>query len=116
MDSAAITEDRKRIDPKVAPPLSWRVVVSCTHIQYDAPMPEDPLAYMTLGQAWPQLIYVAECAPCHQRRRIDLRAMAVRLGADFPLRDLRMRLRCSACGSRQVTIATLWKNASGSET
>jgi hypothetical protein len=74
----------------------------------------DPLIYMSVGEAWPLLIYIAECTPCHVRRRIDLRAVAQRLGPDVPLWDLRVRLRCSACGSRSVTICTLRKD-SGSD-
>ncbi len=77
-------------------------------------MERDPLSYMTLGVAWREIVYTASCQQCHELRRVDLRALAERFGEDFPLGDVRSRLRCSTCGGRDVIICTRWKNVSSS--
>jgi hypothetical protein len=76
-----------------------------------AGMDQDPLLTMNLGQAWPEIVYTANCLHCHEIRRVDLKAMAERLGQDFPLLKLRERLKCQKCERKRITIATRWKSS-----
>lgn len=48
----------------------------------------------------------ASCNVCHHNRRLDLVVLRERLGPDAPAmaRDLIPRLRCDACGRRDVTL------------
>ena len=47
-------------------------------------MERDPLTHMSLDVAWREIIYTANCQGCRQRLRIDLKALAIRLGDRFP--------------------------------
>ena len=51
--------------------------------------------------------YGAYCRACKHHARLDLLKLRDHLGPDFPLVDIRKRLRCGRCRSRQVTIAFL---------
>lgn len=51
--------------------------------------------------------YGADCQSCLRSRRISLTRLRATLGDDFPLVNLRGRLKCATCGSRQITITFL---------
>lgn len=58
-----------------------------------------------LGELDHAFYYAAECQDCHYRVRLSLVRLRSQLGDDFPLIDLRSRLKCSQCGSRRIVIA-----------
>lgn len=66
---------------------------------------------MNLGQAAEQQVYLIECTACKHKAQIDLVAMAKSLGESFPLKDLRPRLKCDKCKSKQTIATILWKSA-----
>jgi transcription elongation factor Elf1 len=68
---------------------------------------------LTLAQAWPRIIYLAQCKACKHRTRVDLKAVAEKLGESFPINDLRPKLRCTACGHPDAIICTLYKESTG---
>jgi hypothetical protein len=70
---------------------------------------------MNLGQAAKEQVYLIECRACKHHAQVNLVAMAASLGESFPLADLRPRLRCSECGSRNTISTTLWKSSSATE-
>jgi hypothetical protein len=39
---------------------------------YSIAMDQDPLTYMTLGVAWREIVYTADCQKCGAFRRIDI--------------------------------------------
>jgi len=63
---------------------------------------------LPLCTAATQIAYGAECRRCKIIVRVDLEVMARRLGPQAQVRDIRPRLRCSRCGSRDPIICTLW--------
>ena len=67
------------------------------------------LLTLSVGVAWRGYVYTAECSACHHRTRVDLKKLADRLGDDFPLKNVRTRLRCGRCRSRRCTISLLDK-------
>ena len=44
------------------------------------------------------------CDSCRHNRKADLPALAERLGPDLPMSRAALRMRCSACGARDVSI------------
>lgn len=66
---------------------------------------------MTLAEAVSELVYLIECSACKHKARIDLTAMAAKLGDSFLVDDLRPRLKCAQCGSRNTIATTLWISA-----
>jgi hypothetical protein len=44
------------------------------------------------------------CADCRHRKRIAPAALARDLGYDFPLPDLKNRMKCSRCGGRDIEV------------
>jgi DNA-directed RNA polymerase subunit RPC12/RpoP len=54
--------------------------------------------------------YGASCQKCEHRSRLDLVKLRSYLGEAFPLVQIRKRLRCERCGSREVTIVFLAPN------
>jgi hypothetical protein len=44
------------------------------------------------------------CEVCCHNAEVDPAALARRLGYDYPIPDLKARMRCSRCGSRQVDV------------
>jgi hypothetical protein len=59
--------------------------------------------------------YGAYCGKCKHTARLSLVKLRARLGDDFPLRDVRPRLRCRRCRSRHIVITFLgWHQRSGS--
>jgi hypothetical protein len=67
---------------------------------------------LTLAEAVELIVYGASCDRCHETRRVDLAKLRDRLGPQFPVCDIRLRLRCSKCGTRKVIVVTLWQSAS----
>lgn len=66
---------------------------------------------MSLGQAAKDQVYLIECTRCKHKAQIDLTAMAKELGESFPLLELKARLKCSKCASKQTIFTTLWKSS-----
>jgi hypothetical protein len=66
---------------------------------------------MTLGQAAKEQVYLIECRACGHKAQVDLALMASTLGESFPLADLRPRLCCAKCGSKETIATTLWLSA-----
>ena len=54
--------------------------------------------------------YGAYCRRCKHSARISLVRLRARLGNDFPLVNVRERLRCEGCGSRAIVITFLAPN------
>ena len=48
--------------------------------------------------------YGCSCQSCLHTARLSLSKLHSHLGADFPLRIIRERLKCQICSSRKVTI------------
>jgi hypothetical protein len=63
---------------------------------------------LTLAEAATLIAYGVQCKRCWVTVRIDLAAMAERLGPTRLVRDIGPRLRCSRCGQREVILCTLW--------
>lgn len=70
---------------------------------------------LTLAEAVELIAYGASCNRCHETRRIDLAQLRDRLGPEFPVDDVRPRLRCSKCGNRRIITVTLWLSASSTD-
>ena len=51
--------------------------------------------------------YGAFCGKCKHTARLSLEKLRTRLGDDFPLKDVRPRLRCRRCRSRLIAITFL---------
>jgi hypothetical protein len=51
--------------------------------------------------------YGAYCRKCKHHARLSLVKLRAHLGDDFPLRDVRSKLRCQRCRSRQVVVTFL---------
>ena len=51
--------------------------------------------------------YGAYCGQCKHSARLSLVKLRARLGDDFPLLNVRERLRCKRCGSRHIIITFL---------
>jgi hypothetical protein len=51
--------------------------------------------------------YGAYCGKCKHTARLSLVKLRARLGDNFPLRDVRPRLRCRLCWSRHIVITFL---------
>jgi hypothetical protein len=67
----------------------------------------------TLGQVDDSYYYGASCSSCHRSKRLSLVRLRSLLGADFPLIELRKRLKCSTCGRKQLTIMFLAPGQAG---
>lgn len=68
------------------------------------------MEYPTLGAAKLSQVdnsyyYAASCNACGHKTRLSLLKLCAALGDDFPLVDVRTRLKCRQCGSRQIIIA-----------
>lgn len=70
---------------------------------------------MTLGRAAAEQVYLIECTACKHKAQIDLVAMAAELGESFPLADLRPRLKCAKCGSKETITTTLWLSSTATD-
>jgi hypothetical protein len=51
--------------------------------------------------------YGAFCGKCKHTARLSLVRLRARLGDDFPLKDVRPRLRCRRCRSRHIVVTFL---------
>jgi hypothetical protein len=49
----------------------------------------------------------AYCGKCRHAARLSLVKLRARLGDDFPLRDVRAKLRCRRCRSRHIVVTFL---------
>jgi hypothetical protein len=49
--------------------------------------------------------YGCYCGACKHTARLSLVKLRAQLGDDFPLRNVRPRLRCRQCGSRHIIIS-----------
>lgn len=70
---------------------------------------------LTLAQAVERIEYGAGCGTCREVRRINLQHLRETLGDSFLVRDIRPRLVCRRCGSREIIVTTLWKSATSTE-
>jgi predicted nucleic-acid-binding Zn-ribbon protein len=51
--------------------------------------------------------YSVSCQSCMRGRRLSLTKLRGLLGDDFPVVKVKTRLKCSTCGSKQLTVAFL---------
>lgn len=51
--------------------------------------------------------YGANCPACLRAVRLSLVRLRATIGDDFPLKDIRPRLKCQTCGSKAMTITFL---------
>lgn len=63
-----------------------------------------------LAQVDDRYYFAADCQSCRRARRISLARLRATLGDDFPVKDIRPRLKCTTCGSRRMTITFLAPN------
>jgi hypothetical protein len=54
----------------------------------------------------------AYCRKCKHAARLSLEKLRKHLGANFPLRKMKDRLRCERCRSRQIVVTFLAPNQS----
>jgi hypothetical protein len=64
----------------------------------------------TLKDITDDYYYGCHCSKCEHGARLSLSKLRAHLGEDFPLRNIRKRLKCESCGSRKVTIVFLAPN------
>jgi hypothetical protein len=50
--------------------------------------------------------YGAYCRKCRHSARLSLAKLRAHLGDDFPVRDIREKLRCEKCGDRRQIVVT----------
>jgi len=63
-----------------------------------------------LAQVDDHYYFGADCQSCLRSRRLSLTRLRATLGDDFPVKDIRPRLKCTTCGSRRMTITFLAPN------
>ena len=54
----------------------------------------------TLGELIQSFQLYAVCEPCQRVKEVDVPRLIELQGAHVPIQDVRLRLRCSACGER----------------
>ena len=67
----------------------------------------------TLKDVTDDYYYGCSCQSCLHTARLSLSKLRSHLGADFPLRKIRERLKCQICSSRKVTITFLGPHQKG---
>jgi hypothetical protein len=67
----------------------------------------------TLKDVTDDYYYGCHCTSCLHAARLSLSRLRSHLGADFPLRKIRERLKCQICSSRIVTITFLGPHQKG---
>ena len=67
----------------------------------------------TLMDVTDDYYYGSSCQSCLHTSRLRLSKLRSHLGADFPLRKIRERLKCQICSSRKVTITFLGPHQRG---
>jgi hypothetical protein len=64
-----------------------------------------PYETARLGEITNEYYFAAQCRDCRHGRRLDIMKLRERLGADFPVVQIRKRLRCERCDSRQIIVS-----------
>ena len=69
----------------------------------------DAVRYETarLGDVDDTYYFGVSCNGCLRSKRLSLVRLRASLGADYPIVELRRRLKCSTCRSRQIVISFL---------
>jgi hypothetical protein len=60
-----------------------------------------------LGDVDDSYYYSVSCQSCMRGRRLSLTKLRGLLGDDFQVVEVRTRLKCSTCGSKQLTVTFL---------
>lgn len=63
-----------------------------------------------LGDVDDGYYYGAQCQSCQRHRRISLMWLRATVGDDIYLKDIRLRLKCTTCGSKAMTVTFLAPN------
>ena len=53
------------------------------------------------------------CEPCDRMDKIDLPALVDALGGDYPVQDVRKRIRCKQCGYRTENMRIVYVGPGG---
>ena len=53
------------------------------------------------------IIFGVHCRSCLRNARLSLTRLRGLLGDDFPVVEVRTRLKCSVCGSKELTVTFL---------
>jgi hypothetical protein len=77
------------------------------------PMEYARLETGTLKDVSDEYYFGCSCQSCLHTARLSLSKLRTHLGADFPLRNIRERLKCQICSSRKVTITFLGPHQKG---
>jgi hypothetical protein len=84
---------------------------------FDADLSKSPtyatLETATLKEVNDDYYYGCSCQSCLHTARLSLSRLRAHLGADFPLRKIRERLKCEICSSRNVIITFLGPHQKG---
>jgi hypothetical protein len=48
------------------------------------------------------------CNTCHRMDRLNLFSLVTRLGATFPIGQVKMKLRCKQCRSKDCGVRIVW--------
>ena len=63
-----------------------------------------------LGEVDDRYYYAVDCRSCLRNARISLLRLRGLLGDDFPVIQVKTRLKCSTCGAKQFTVTFLAPN------
>ena len=75
-----------------------------------------PAHLHSLAEALDCLDFGASCNDCKKgAHRLDAKQLLKRLRPNILVQDIRLRLRCSKGGDKNVMLTTLWKGATMSE-
>ena len=72
------------------------------------------LSTATLADVDDSYYFGADCRSCLRDVRLSLVRLRSPLGSDFPVANIRGRLKCSTCGSKQIIVTFLAPNHGGS--
>src|ERR1700678_2319961 len=78
--------------------------------RYRGAMEYSKLDTATLAHVDDSYYYGAYCRRCKHSARLSLVKLRAHLGDNFPLAQVRARLRCERCGLREVVITFLAPN------
>jgi hypothetical protein len=67
----------------------------------------------TLSQVDDTFYYGVSCTSCHRSKRLSLVRLRAVLGDGFRIIDLRKRMKCTTCASKQITIMFLAPGQAG---
>jgi len=65
---------------------------------------------LQLLEASQLVVYGAECRDCKIIVNVDLDALVTRLGPNFPIKQLRSRLKCAQCGGKRIITSILFRD------